>query len=119
MGAGGLHPIEVLDINGALVPDDASLFWNFGNKRNTFLPEDSEGLRKSTRAKEQGENAVCFMPVLPDQDSIALSRSALTGPDVWRERHLERGTLLSDRQVQALRRAKLDHWLELVCCRVV
>lgn len=119
LGAGGLHPIEVLDINGALVRDDTYFFWNFGNKRNTFLPEESEGLRKSTRAREQGENAVYFMPVIPAEDSIALSRDALTGPDVWREQHLERGTFLSDRLVQALRQAKLDHWFELVRCRIV
>lgn len=119
LGAGALHPIEVLDINGAPVPDDTHFFWNFGNRRNTFLPEESEGLRKSTRAKEQGENAVYFMPVIPAEDSIALSRDALTGPDVWRERHLERGTFLSDPLVQALRQAKLDHWFELVRCRIV
>lgn len=50
---------------------------------------------------------------------VGLSRDALTGPDVWRGRHLNKGTFLSDRLVQALLQAKLDHWFELVRCRVV
>jgi len=94
-------------------------FWNFGNRRACLLPDESTGLRRSTRAREQGENAVWFLPVIPEGDSIALSRDCLTGPDVWREKHLNKGTFLSDRLMRDLRNAGLDHWFEPVRCRVV
>lgn len=119
LGAGALHPVAVLDLHGGVVSRDTYFSWNFGNRRSYLLLDESTGLRKSTRAREQGENAVHFMPVIPADDSVALSRDCLTGPDVWREKHLDRGTFLSDRLVAGLRQAKLDAWFELVRCRVV
>jgi hypothetical protein len=47
-GAGALHPLTVPDHTGAVSSENSHFVWNFGTKRNTFLPEDSEGLRKST-----------------------------------------------------------------------
>lgn len=119
LGAGALHPVTVLDHHGTVVSENSYFFWNFGNKRNCFLPEESTGLRKSTHERQQNENAVYFMPAVTADDSIALSRACLSGPDVWREKHLERGTFLSDRLVQALRSNKLEKWFRPVSCRIV
>ena len=57
----------------------------------------------------------CF----PKDDTIALSRDCLVGPEVWRERFLHKGTFLSDRLAPGLKEAGLARKFKLVRCRVI
>lgn len=119
LGAGALHPIAVLDFRGAVVSGREYFFGNFGNRRASLLPEASTGLRRSLHAAHSGENYKYDMAGIPGGDSIELSRDCLTGPDVWREKHLNKGTFLGDRLMRDLRKAGLKQWFEPVRCRVV
>lgn len=119
LGNGALHPVRVLDHSGNLVSQDDFSFWNIGNKLAHFLPEESRDVKKSNYGNEKPGEHLYFPRVNPVDDSLAFSRACLNGPDAWREKYLRKGTILSDRLMQALRAAKLDQYFEPVRCRVI
>jgi hypothetical protein len=119
MGQGALQPIAVQDYKGNLISDGEYCFWNIGNKLTHFLPEESIDVRKSNYGNEKPGEHLYSPSVKPEHDSLAFSRDCLNGPDVWREKYLRKGTVLSDRLVQALKKAKLEKYFLPIRCRVV
>ena len=119
MGNGALHPVEVQDHKGNIVSDNDYFFWNIGNKLMHFSPNDSFDVRKSNYGNEKPGEHYYSPPVIPAENSLAFSRNCLTSPDAWQEAYLMKGTILSDRLMQALGKANLDKYFEPIRCRVI
>lgn len=118
LGAGALHPLTVQDANGKVDSTDAFFFWNIGNKLGHFLPEQSTGIEVAHDPGKPPEEQPYSPEILPKDDALAFSRDCLAGPDAWREKYLLKGTVFSDRLMQALGAAKLDKYFEPIRCRV-
>lgn len=88
--------------------------WIFGNVKTAFLPDHTE------RKKPFGVASLRWnMPVLMKDRDIAVSRSALDGPDVWMDPTLMRAVFLSGQLGQALSDADLANAFRLKTCRVI
>ncbi|CUH76514.1 hypothetical protein TRM7557_00937 [Tritonibacter multivorans] len=119
LGAGNVYPLDVYDADGNMTSSGQFYFWNFGNVASHLMPEQSQELKKSNFGYEKPGEHVYYPPIFPKDDTIALSRDCLVGPDVWRERFLHKGTFLSDRLAQGLKEAGLARKFKLVRCRVI
>ena len=119
MGNGSLHPVEVQDHKGNIVSERDYFFWNIGNKLTHFLPNNSLDVRKSNYGDEKPGEHLYSPPVIPAENSLAFSRDCLSGPDAWQEAYLRKGTVISDRLMQALKAAKLDKFFQPIRCRVI
>jgi hypothetical protein len=118
LGHGAMHPVSIEDRAGNLMSKSEFFFWNFGNKNAYFLPEDSARVSKSNYGTEKPGEHIYFTPVIVKDDELSFSRECLSGPDVWCEKYLNNGTILSDRLAGALKDAGLGPAFELVRCRV-
>lgn len=119
MGQGALHPVAIEDHTGALVSEGEFFFWNFGNKfayfgQNTVMHSEI----KLWLGKKPGEH-LYFMDLPPNDEQLAFSWDCIDGPDVWREKYLKSGTMMSSAMAAGLTAAGLAKTFELIKCRVV
>ena len=117
LGSGAVYPIT----EGVHQKDDLTrvpgqyFCWIFGNVKRAFL----EGQSPSAPALVNDERDWCGMPVVMEDGDIAVSASALSGPDVWIDPTLFKSIFLSGPLGQALIDAGLGQAFRLKRCRVV
>lgn len=117
LGHGYTKPVAVLHHDGTPDPERQMWFWNFGNKIDGFLPEQS--LRVKRASPGQTGLETWFSPDLIRDDEIAVRASCLDGPDVWVDTRLRRSVFFSGRLVSAFKNAGVDKPFKFTRCRVV
>lgn len=117
LGQGYTKPVAVLHHDGSPDTERQMWFWNFGNRIDGFLPDES--LRVKWASPGQTGRETWFPPDLIRDDEIAVRAACLDGPDVWVDTRLRRCVFFSDRLVSALKRARVDKPFKFVRCRVV
>lgn len=114
LGAGSLYPVLLLQNDRATPVSGEYFCLNFGNVKDVFLPERSPG------ADQNPFNPAIWYPeVQLNDDDIAVSTTALEGPDIWISPPLKRAFFVSDKLAKALERAKVARPFRLRRCRVV
>jgi hypothetical protein len=89
--------------------------WIFGNSKSAFAAEESPDARPFA-----GPNSGRWkMPFVHKDDQLAVSRSALAGPDVWADPTLFKSVFVSGRLGDALGEAGLRKAFRLSRCRIV
>ena len=116
LGGGGLYPVKVMKKDRATPVGGEWFCLNFGNRKNSFLPEQSSRFRHDyIRNGQKG-----WFPRLPCGDyDLSVSSAALDGPDVWVDPDVGDAFFLSDALAKALKNAKADKGFFLAKCRVL
>jgi len=117
LGGGALYPVTegiYQKDNRTRIPGEY-FCWIFGNVKKAFLEEHSP----KAPALVNDERDWCGMPVLMQDDDIAVSASALSGPDIWIDPLLFKSIFLSHRAGQAMADAGLAKAFRLKKCRVI
>jgi hypothetical protein len=113
LGSGSLHPVKVFEKDKVTPIGDHGWFcWNFGNKKNVFLPDKSKNISPFSGNRWHPR------ATLRDNE-IAVSPQALIGPDIWIDPLLFNSLFLSDALVKALKKAKCTSGFSLKKCQVV
>lgn len=116
LGSGALYPLT----EGVFQKDRVTRLpgnyfcWTFGNTKSVFLPEVSQKVRAP-----EVPGLWWKMPWNPVDGDIAVSRDALTGPDVWVDKILFQSIFLSGPLGDALDEIGLLETFRLFKCRVV
>jgi hypothetical protein len=114
LGRTNFPPVTVLECDKRTPLEGRYFFFNFGEHKQSFLPEQSI-VRRFNPAL-----GTWSLRLAPRDDDIALSSAALEGVDLWIEMpRLGRAFFLSDRLARALRAAGLTRRLGLRRCRVM
>ena len=114
LGGCKLHPVEVL-MEDRKTPLPGSYFvLDFDSWKDVFLPEHSPEFLLMDGSKTRRRPTFSS----PD-DMVALSRDALSGPDIWWNLNIWAAFFLSDRLVQALGAAGVDKPFSLRRCRIM
>jgi hypothetical protein len=119
LGQGGLIPIPIYQ-EDKLTPVIGEFFiWVFSDQKQTFLPEQSRGVRPDGIGLNIVRDRWKVRPDVEDDD-IALSAEAVSGPpNVWCDRKLAWSLFFSDALVGAMRAAGIKIDLSLTRCRLV
>lgn len=119
LGEGALYPIDGAFQSDRATPIDGNYFsWVFGNQKNAFLPLESPN-KRAFGVKVDGEYVRWSLPILPEDDGIAVSMNGLQGPDVWVDPLLFKSVFLSGPLGDALEKAGLRKAFRLFRCRVI
>lgn len=113
MGGGGVFPTELFQEDGKTLVEGNYYCLNFGNKKTAFA------LEHSPRARSSLASRVMSPPFNVKDDDIAVSASALRGPDIWIDPTLRASFFLSDRLWQAIKSAGAGRAFNAKRCRVV
>lgn len=112
LGNGALYPVIVFKKDRKTKLEGDYFCLNFGNVKHAFLPNESP----NTRDWPGGRRALPFV----EQDfDVAVSREALSGPDIWIDPFLTRSFFISGPLGDALKAAKVSSWFKLKKCRVI
>ncbi|MEO8374598.1 MAG: hypothetical protein ABI471_05195 [Sphingomonas bacterium] len=116
LGEGGLYPVKVLK-NDHETPVGGEWFCiNFGNRKSAFLPQSSQNIYDDyIRNGEKG----WFLKEKAQDNDVAVSPLALTGPDIWVDPDVGYAFFVSDSLANALRKAEVDKGFFLTKCRVI
>jgi hypothetical protein len=114
LGGCRLHPVEVL-MEDRKTPLPGSYFvLDFDSWKDVFLPDQSPDV-----AMMRGSSFRRSPRLSTKDDAAVLSRSSLEGADLWWNENVIGTFFLSDRLVQALRKAGVDKPFTLRRCRIV
>lgn len=114
LGDGALYPTKLLQ-HDRITPVEGEYFClNFGNQKQAFVPEYSPEARKP-----YASHNIWRLRLTPKDGDIAVTPTALNGPDLWVDPDLWDAFFLSDPLVQALKAAKLTRRFGLRKCRVI
>ena len=116
LGGGALHPVSegVYQRDGVTRVPGNYFCWTFGNTKSAFLPEQSRNARAPDIPGMWWK-----LPWKPADDDIAVSGSALIGPEVWLDDMLFKSVFLSGPLGDALDDAGLRKAFRLFKCRVI
>jgi len=116
LGSGGLYPVKVFK-NDHVTPIAGEWFCiNFGNRKSAIIPSESPKMRH--RYIRNGEKG-WFPPFVTKDSDVALSRAALSGPDIWIDPDVGDAFFISDVLAKALKKEKADKGFFLSKCRVI
>ncbi len=114
LGEGKLYPVKLFQHDRTTPVEGEYFCLNFGAQKTAVLPFQSPRIRKPH------ENNDIWEPPLAMQDNdIAISASALDGPDIWMDTQLEDAFFVSDPLAQALRAEKVSRAFKLRKCIVI
>ncbi|WP_422020180.1 hypothetical protein [Roseibium sp.] len=112
LGEGALYPTRLWH-SDRVTPMPGNFFYlNVASKKDTFLPEQSSGIKKLASGKWQ-------VPRLAKNLNLLFSKEALSGPDLWFQPMLMTNFFISDRLKQALDARKLSNDWMLTRCSIV
>jgi len=114
LGAGNLYPVDVFQKDGQTPVADHTWFCiNFGNRKSAFLKDASNpnGFNVLPR-----RDFVSFNNA--KDDWIAVSTSALAGPDLWIDPTIKNALFVSGPLGRALQKAQCASGWNLSACRV-
>ena len=118
LGHGGLIPLTIYQEDKATPVAGSFYIWEFGERKNNFLPEQSPKIRPSGFGANIEKDKWNVHPDVADGD-IALSAASAGPPDVWCDPRLMYSLFFSDALVVALREAKIKADFHLCRCRLV
>lgn len=111
LGEGAIYPVQLFDKDRTTPVEGEFFYLTHGNRKDSFLPHRSPDARDN-----YGDGHVWSPPPIPENDQLFYGPAALEGPDIWRDEKTRRGLMMSDRLVQALKKAgALRGWLLLRC----
>jgi hypothetical protein len=118
LGEGGLIPFPIYKAD-LVTPFPGEFFLlNFGARKNSFLPEQSEDAQKWMVLKGSGQQ-LWKVNYLQENGMVAMSSGALAGADLWFEEAIHNKIFVSDALASALQEAGLaDDW-RLKQCRIL
>ncbi|KUF11154.1 hypothetical protein [Pseudoponticoccus marisrubri] len=116
---GGFHATRLLAAEGDTQLANGYAYWNFGNHKKTFVPDQSPAVTPSLNGPDKSQPTSWFPPASIRDHEITLSAQGCAGPDVWTEWRLRGCVFFSDPLVQALRDADLDAPFGFRACRIV
>lgn len=116
LGEGALYPVASVQQKDRTTPIPGTfLCWIFGNAKSAFAAHESPDARPFA-----GPNSGRWkMPFVHKDDQLAVTRSALAGPDVWVDPTLFKSVFVSGRLGDALDEAGLRSEFRLSRCRVL
>ncbi|MCJ7871283.1 hypothetical protein [Phaeobacter sp. J2-8] len=94
-------------------------FWNIGNRKESFLPEQSNVKRVTSGRTNTPAFELYATHGSMQEEDIAVRPEALFGPDVWIEPNLSDCIFFSDRFAQLLQEHHLLHLFEFKAVRVI
>lgn len=112
MGGGGLYPVRILKNDRTTLVPGEYFCLNFGNVKDTFLPDQSEKILPFVR------DIWSVMAGAKDWD-LCFGIQSINGPDIWLDPKVDDAFLLSAALGLALKKAKADKGFFLKKCRVV
>jgi hypothetical protein len=119
LGDGALYRIDGAFQSDRATPIEGKYFcWVFGNQKHAFQPEESPD-KRPFGVKVDGKYLRWNLPIIPKDDGLAVSSTAVEGPDVWVDPLLFKSVFLSSRLAEALDQAGLRNAFRLFRCRVV
>ncbi|MEO9826794.1 MAG: DUF1629 domain-containing protein, partial [Paracoccaceae bacterium] len=113
IGKTTFHPTKLFQFNRKTEIRGKYFFINFDTRKDTFLPEQSENVRKNRPTIPWA-----LGPLVKDGD-VAVDQGALVGADLWFEETMWKAIFMSGDLVDALRAAKLTRRLGLRKCKVI
>lgn len=111
LGNGNLYPTKVFRKDRKTPIGDEWFCLNFGNVKNSFLPE------QSTHRTPLWPGFWHLSDLF--DNSIALNSAELTGPDIWIEKSLGETFFINDGLADALKEAGVAKAFGLKKCRIV
>ena len=117
LGEGGLIPFTIYQAD-LVTPLEAEYFLlNFGARKNTILPEQSQNVVKWAVEKGTG---IQFWEVRNrcKDGEVALSQAATNGPDLWYEEIVYNKLFMSDALAQALIEIGMKEVFDLKECSI-
>lgn len=118
LGEGGLIPFPIYKADLVTPVEGEFFFINFGARKNSFLPEQSKLVERMAIDRKTGTQIWDIKSWFEDGD-VALSATALEGPDVWFEETVYNKIFMSDELAQALQDAELAEDWRLKQCHIV
>ncbi|WP_170547152.1 imm11 family protein [Ruegeria arenilitoris] len=114
LGEGKLYPVKLLQHDRTTPVEGEYFCLNFGSQKTAVLTDQSPRIHKPY------ENYDIWEPpaAMKDKD-IAISASALDGPDIWMDTQMRDAFFVSDALCQALRAAKVSRPFALRKCIVI
>lgn len=116
LGQGALHPVQIYQDDGVTPVPGECFIWNFGTVKNVISPLRSGDLHPCGSAQTK---QYVWPSRTASDDSIAVSRAALEGPDVWVDPMVRDTLFISDPLRSALKKARLDKSFKLFRVPVV
>lgn len=116
LGTGGVVPIQLFKFDRA-TPVDANYFLlTIIDRKETFLPEQSQNLFVALRTTPPMPGG---MPLEPKDGDIAVSEKARIGSDMWFDVKLPNALFMSGRLVAALKEAGFKGIFNPVKCSII
>ena len=117
LGNGALYPVAegLFQSDNATPIAGAYLSWIFGNAKRAFL----EAYSPTAEPLSPGRRDRCIFPFAMSDGAFAVSRDALSGPDVWVDPLLLKSIFVSGALGDALETAGLREALCLFKCRII
>ena len=118
LGEGGLVPFPIYNADLVTPMEGEFFFINFGTRKNSFLPEQSQLVERMAIDRKTGTQIWDVKSWFKDGD-VALSATALEGPDIWFEETVYNKIFMSDELAQALQDVVLAEDWRLKQCHIV
>lgn len=116
LGNGGLYPVKVMKADHVTPVGGEWFCINFGNRKSAIVPDKSPNMmHQYIRNGEKG----WFPNFVTKDGDVAVSRTALSGPDIWIDPDVGDAFFISDALAKALKKAKVDKGFFLSKCRVI
>ena len=119
LGVGGeLVPYTIYEKDRVTPLPDQYYLFNFGERKDCFVPEESKNLDILRKKERDGED-LWKASLLGVDDDLAFTTAALEGADIWFDKHIHSHFFMSDRLVKAIKAAKLGIPFKFVRCRIL
>ncbi len=114
MGQGHFYPMSLVSERGDPLPGEF-FAWNFGNTKPTILPGQSANLQENRL-----RSGTLYRPPMPGiEGHVAVSASALAGPDAWVEWRMRQTLFVTGGVADALSTAGLSEAFRFAEARIV
>jgi hypothetical protein len=117
LGSTDLVPAKIYQKDRKTEIEGPYYVFNFGCIKESFVPEKSSGMRQPFQTSEG--LVWSGPPITPEDNQLAVSSNALSGPDLWFEKGLPNLIFISGRLRDALKAEKLHVPFKFFKCRVV
>lgn len=112
LGTGGLVSTKLVQFDRTPIEGDYFILY-FGAFKQAILPEYSKRVRKSYTLE------VWRITSETENGDVAVSTSALEGPDLWLDPRCDNAMFLSEKLTKALQDSRVDKYFKLRKCRVI
>lgn len=119
IGSGNFYETTFFEKGGTQQLPYKHSYWNFGNCKDTLLPDRTPGLKPITIDETSSMYGKYSKPFMLKDGMICLTQDCLKGADVWVEDKLRGTFFLSNALVKKLQANGLDGDFPLTRCRIV